>query len=558
MRNIFLLIVSLFALYIIPNAQNHNHYNFGNPLEIRPLYAANFGELRTNHFHMGLDFKTKGIEGLNILSVEDGYVSRIKVSSYGYGKVIYIDHPNGITSVYAHCSKFLGKIDSIINLEQYKQKSFEVEIFPEPNSITVKKGQKIALSGNTGGSMAPHLHFELRDTKTETALNPLLYGYDITDHKRPKINSLKIYALDKNGFIIDSKSVQIPILSNGQNYYTKNFTLPENFIPLNGGIGVGVNMFDQYDSAHNKIGVFKHYLILDNDTISKIQIDSVSFDNTRYINCYSDYKDFKTLHRKYHKSFKNKITPLGIYKMNNLGALFPRESDTLDLSFFAEDTKSNKTKCKINLIVNDQSFNKERLNIDADIISPFYNYTFNEDNIRIDIENYTFYQPEICTLVKNGDFKFEFGSEFIPIHHPIKIKVKDSSLISDSRKYLTVNNKYLKTIIKDDTLCARSKYLGRFEVKSDINKPYVSNSNFNTSKSITQKSIKWKIYDRESGLKSYNLFIDDQWFLAEYEYKTNALIFNIPKKIKGYKNVKVIVKDNCNNQTEWSANLNFQ
>lgn len=558
MKNILFSILSLIIVSNFILAQKNNNYNFGNPLEIPPLYAANFGELRTNHFHMGLDFKTKGIEGLNILSAEEGFVSRIKVSSYGYGKVIYIDHPNGITSVYAHCSKFLGKIDSITNAEQYKQKSFEVEIFPEPNSIPVKKGQKIALSGNTGGSMAPHLHFELRDTKTETALNPLLYGYDITDHKKPTINSLKIYALDNNGFIIDSKSVQIPVLSNGQSYFTNNFIVPENFIPFNGGIGIGVNMIDQYDLAHNKIGVYKNYLIFKNDTISKVQIDSVAFEHTRYINCYTDYKDFKTLHRNYHKTFKNKVTPLGIYKMNNLGALFPDKNDTLDLTFFAEDTKSNKTKCLINLIVNEHSFNKESLNVNADIISPFYNYTFNESNIEIEIENYTFYQPEICNLKKISNLKFEFGNEFIPVQHPIKIKIKDSSFISDPRKYLSVNNRYLETIIDGDFLHASSKYLGNFEIKSDYNKPYISNSNFSTSKLITQKTITWKIYDKESGLKSFNLYVDGEWFLAEYEYKTNTLIFNIPSKIKGLKDVKVIVEDNCSNQSEWSTNLNFQ
>ena len=203
MKNILILLLVIITLGKSVLSQPKNNLNYRSPLEIPLIFAANFGELRSNHFHMGVDYKTKHVEGMKIFSVQDGYVSRIKVSSYGYGKVIYINHPEGVTSVYAHCSIFKGEIDSIVKVHQHLKESFEIDIKLNNDEIKVEKGQVIALSGNTGGSTAPHLHFELRDTETETALNPLKYGYEIKDSKSPKLSHLKIYGGNGAGIAIN-------------------------------------------------------------------------------------------------------------------------------------------------------------------------------------------------------------------------------------------------------------------------------------------------------------------------------------------------------------------
>ena len=197
---IFKFITSLILLFLV----NHDVYaqqkqtNFRSPIGIPIILSGNFGELRTNHFHTGLDIKTNGTINYRIYAVEKGFVSRIKISHWGYGKAIYVDHPNGLTSVYAHLDHFPKKIEQFIRKEQYAKKSEEVDFTIKKSMIQVEKGEVIAYSGNTGGSSGPHLHFEIRETKTELPLNPQLYGIDVKDHTPPILRNIKIYSLRKN------------------------------------------------------------------------------------------------------------------------------------------------------------------------------------------------------------------------------------------------------------------------------------------------------------------------------------------------------------------------
>ncbi len=173
---LFNLFVAAFAIAQSPETKNIDYnYEFGLPMKIELILAGNFGEMRDNHFHTGLDIKTGGVEGHKLYAVEDGYVSRIRISPWGYGLAVYINHPNGLTSLYAHMQSFSSEIDS---LAYEKQKKGEVYILDEDvlaDSIFVKKGQFIGLAGNSGSSSAPHLHFEIRETATEHAINPLLF-----------------------------------------------------------------------------------------------------------------------------------------------------------------------------------------------------------------------------------------------------------------------------------------------------------------------------------------------------------------------------------------------
>ena len=171
MKIILFLLFILLAPFSFCQIDSNSFYH--SPLDIPLKLSANFGELRPNHFHMGIDYRTNGVEGIKIFAIEDGYIARVKVSTFGYGKVVYINHPNGITSVYAHCSIFTGKLDSIVKQKQIEQQNFEIEFLPDSKLIPVKRGESFALSGNTGNSSGPHLHFEVRDNVRWSAGKPV-------------------------------------------------------------------------------------------------------------------------------------------------------------------------------------------------------------------------------------------------------------------------------------------------------------------------------------------------------------------------------------------------
>ena len=193
--------LSLFWISTLLCAQHNYHNQYSLPIDIPIFLSGTFGELRSSNIHAGIDIKTQGREGFPLKAVSDGYVSRVKISTTGYGKVIYINHPDGKTSVYAHLKKFSAPIVHEVRKKQYTTQSYEVELFFEPSELQVSKNEIIGFSGNTGGSSGPHLHFELRETKTQKPINPLLSHYNIEDSVRPVIHSLIAYPIGEDAII---------------------------------------------------------------------------------------------------------------------------------------------------------------------------------------------------------------------------------------------------------------------------------------------------------------------------------------------------------------------
>lgn len=566
MKNTLILLLSIITFNKIVFAQPNNNLNYRSPLEIPLIFAANFGELRTNHFHMGVDYKTKHVEGMKIFSVQDGYVSRIKISSYGYGKAIYINHPAGVTSVYAHCSLFKGKIDSIVKFYQHLQESFEIDIELTADQIKVKKGQVIALSGNTGGSTAPHLHFELRDTKTETALNPLKFGYKIKDSKSPKLSHLKIYSLSKEGYIASDKSFKYKLSLTNNIYFPEQKTIyiPINFLPENGGLGFSFDAYDPYDLSYNKLGIYESKLIINDELMFETKIDSISFDHTRYINTYTDFHEFSNNRRNYHKSFKNLNNPLTIYNDKKNGIIKVKPGDTLNIDYQIFDTEKNKSDVSFKIIItesNEKNYAVTNFTDDDFININKPSYFFNKDStIKIKAKENTFYEPISFKIKeKNSSSDFTFGEKNVPIQKQIDIHIDINKLNNSilNKYYLTVNNRYLETIISDSILSVKSKYLGDFRLKTDTIPPKIRQKNFTNNNVSTYNKIRWEIVDTNSGILDYDIYIDDKWQILEYEYKNNTVTFNIPRSLKGQKEVKIIVTDNCSNIKVWKKKLIF-
>ncbi|MDM1556591.1 M23 family metallopeptidase [Chryseobacterium indologenes] len=268
---------------IITQAQNYPQNYFRNPLNIPMQLAANFGAVRTNHFHMGLDLRTNSQENLSVLVAADGYVSRIKVERYGFGNAVYITHPNGFTTVYAHLNKYFDKLDEYVKEKQYKDEKWEQDITFQPGQFPVTKGQLIALSGNTGGSAGPHLHFEIRDTKTEECLNPLLFGFNIPDSVAPIISGL--YWYDRRFSTYEPGANGIAVKKEGSAYTTDAVRVNS---PM---ISFGIKAVDKANQGFN-LGIYKAELVMDGKLIYGFSIDKVSYDDTRYLNGCIDYTKF--------------------------------------------------------------------------------------------------------------------------------------------------------------------------------------------------------------------------------------------------------------------------
>lgn len=538
-------------------AQESKSYDYHPPLKIPLILSANFGELRPNHFHMGVDFKTQGKEGFNLYSIDEGYVSRIKVSPYGYGKVVYIDHPNGITSVYAHCSEFKGKVDSIVKATQYATENYEVEVFPSKNEIQLTKGEVFAISGNSGSSTAPHLHFELRDTETEACLNPLVFGFDIADSRSPEIRKVKAYGLTHEGFLIPGKEKLQTVNKSTDYYITGNkLILPSSFASEKGGVGLAFDIIDRLDGANNQCGLYGTFLIADGDTIFGQKTDRISFDHTRYINSHKDYDAYRASKYKLHKSFRNAYNPLEIYINNELGIIPILPGESKEIVLIAYDPKGNKSKIEFTLQIIEGEINN--FEFDDNYIFPKDSIIINHADYEIHASPFTLYEPFKRTKVNHAEYCA--GSQ--PIQNAVEIKLKNTfpdsiavhhyiTAISNGRTYP------LETTIEDGWFIAYSKYPGKYELRKDTNPPAVRGISYNSSYNISGSTIKLSVTENETGILDYDLFIDEKWHPIEFENKGDYLMFKRPDGIKGTHSIKIIVEDGAHNKCVYERQLNF-
>lgn len=316
------------------------------PMDIPVLLSGNFGELRSNHFHSGIDFKTQGVEGKPIHSVQDGYVSRISVSPWGYGNGLYITHPDGTTTVYGHLQKFSQKITAYLKEKQYEQESFNVNLSLTPDELPVKEGELVALSGNTGSSGGPHLHFEVRDTETEEPMDPIEYYKDlIKDTQAPKIQGIMVYSMPGKGVVNGSRrklELKPVTAKNGKQTLTGK-------IEAWGEIGLAVKGYDYMDNTSNIYGIKDITLTADSQVIFHSNLDRFAFDETRYLNSFTDFEEWKEHRSFYIKSFVDPGNRLRFIESLNRGILTIDEPRTYHLTYKLADAFGNTTQLSIRI-----------------------------------------------------------------------------------------------------------------------------------------------------------------------------------------------------------------
>lgn len=541
------------AQYVTVDSKYHS------PLGIPLQLSAIFGDIRPNHFHMGLDFKTNQKEGIPIYSISDGFISRIRISPNGYGRVLYIDHPNGITTVYAHCSSFSDKITDFIEPFQVEAFSNNIDLKLMKKEFPIEKGELIAFSGNSGSSTGPHLHFEIRDTKTEHGLNPLLHGFHIDDKTPPVIQAIKLYALDEKGYQIPGKSLIVKTQT------TKNgFSIPENkiklnkdFIPDYGQLAFAVSGFDPIGTAGN-FGLYENSCLVGNDTIFQSKYNRISFDDSRYVNSHQDLDEYRKSKLRFHKLFKTAHNPLQIYQFEQIGSFKINPNDSLTIDINLRDVSKNTSIIHFSIISPKETPNKsERFYSSNTHFIPDSSYHLSSEQMEIDIEPFTFYEPtkKIKSIENN-----RFGNSEITIQKSFKVTMQPVKNINLKNQFIQVvsNGKStpLFTKIENQKLTAESKVFGQFNVNIDTIAPKVFPENFKESDTLIHgNKLIWKVLESQTDIFNYNILINGEWQPLEYDLKTNRLIYFRKDKTIKTAIIEILVSDNCENIGSWKKNL---
>ena len=530
---------------------------FKNPLDIPLVLSGTFGELRSNHFHSGLDIKTQQRTGVKVKAAATGTISRIKISHYGYGKAIYVNHPNGYTTVYAHLKKFAPEIEAYVKKQQYKKEAFEIELFPKPGTLNIDQGQLLAYSGNTGSSGGPHLHFEIRDAKSRP-MNPFLFGLTVTDTRKPIINTILAYPLDDTSHINGNTNpveIRLNQLQDG-NYTTEA-------VKAFGTIGFGVGTVDRQDLAANKNGIYKITTHYNGEANFAVVMDKFSFAETRYLNRMIDFGYYVKNRDRVQKLFIERNNPLSIYKdVTDAGVLKIIDTLSHHYTITVKDYMDNTVTITIPILGKVQEIPPE---IQETATAYYYtdqSYRFEEDKFEVYIPKDALYDDMPLYIKTDGD-TIQLHDREVPIH-------KNISLYYDLSEYENVDKEklfigwynykdelnYIGASIKNNKLTASTRNFGKYGIGIDKKAPKVTPINFSNGKWISKNNtLKIKITDDLSGIKSYRATVNGEFILMEYDYKTDMLThdFDDNAVTETENDLKVIVTDNVGNNTTFES-----
>lgn len=551
-------IVTLICILISVNfgfAQSSVPENyFTDPLNIPLVLSGTFGELRPNHFHSGLDIKTQQREGLEVLATAEGYVSRINIQHYGYGKALYVQHPNGYTTVYAHLQKFSPEIEAYVKKRQYEKESYEIELFPEAGALKVSKNELIALSGNTGGSGGPHLHYEIRDAN-QRPMNPKLFGVEIKDTKPPLIDGLFAYPLDDESHVNNSaqrQKIRLIPLQDGS-YTTEK-------IEACGNIGFGISAVDRQDEAPNKNGVYKIETRLNGNEILNLNFERFSFGETRHLNQLIDYEYYSNHRNRVQKLFVEPGNPLSLYSnVISEGKLQVEDSLDYKYSIRVTDFAGNERLIKVPIQGRNSGEIQPKKTKKTDyFVTAQKDFAAEENGIDVYIPSGSLYQDTYLDVQFKGD-TIELHEDDTPIHKNITLGFDVSKYSPEDRKKLFIARLgyagrpiYSSTYKKGDRFTTGIRTFGKYTLAADVTAPKIIPLNFNNGQWISSNNdLKVKITDDLSGIKSYRATVNGKFVLMEYEYKKNLLTHDFADGVvtDTENHLKIEVIDNVGNTT---------
>ena len=533
------------------------------PVDAKIALAANFGELRSNHYHMGLDCRTNQVQNRPVKAAADGYVAHVRIDPSGFGRAIYINHPNGLTTLYGHLNNLYPALETYVKEQQYKLKSWQVFLDIPQGMFQVKQGQFIAYSGNTGGSQGPHCHFEIRDTKTDKVLNPLLFGFPIADHIPPAILRLAMY--DR---CISTYS-QFPKLFSLKKINGK-YTTKEPVITVNTDkVSFGISAIDKVTGSSNPIGIYEAILYLDEKAVIGFEIDSITYDETRYVNAHIDYKT-----RAAGGPFIEHLSrlpgyPEGVYKdFSGDGVIELTDDSVHQIKIVVRDTYGNTSTLEFNIkkgLIKEAGLQKDSASFyNQKEFHPGFINIFESEDLQLILSPKDLYdsfafvyskKPGVSSLSYSGVYVIESG--LVPVHSNFILRIKeDKPVPADLWDKMLIKRTWgdktevVKATGDGEWFTAKFRSFGNFELVAD-DVPPVINGGFKDNSNLSKSS---KIFfipkDNNEEIKSFNADLDGRWLRFTND-KGHSFIYNFDVMCdRGNHELKISVSDEAGNITE--------
>lgn len=521
------------------------------PLKNVPLLSGNFGELRATHLHTGLDFKTGGREGLPVICVKDGVVARVKVSATGYGNALYLEHEGGITTVYGHLSRFVPRITKVVRNIQYNKESFEVDENMSGYELRFRAGDTIAYSGNTGSSGGPHLHFEVRDTKSERALNPLRF-LSVKDQTGPSVRGVYVYPISNEGVRNAARRVEV------KNTGNRVFRGGKVGVPA-GMVGIGIQSDDYMKDSWNKLGVYDLSVSTNGQEVFKMTMNELSFDQTFLVNELKDFHHYRE-NRLVYLTFGNYQEQL-LSVSNQNGGFIPVEKDSVvDVTVDLSDINGNRSRIMFQLW--GKSPSRELVLADGEkLLMNHQNDSLKKGKYTLWLEADALSYPIVCKPEVSSRLRdsietievFSTGKQIYPLMKNARLvvggKFPEKSVIC----LLEKNNRFsaLKTHWTEEGLEAFPRVLGEYTVRQDTIAPVI----FYTGRA--GQKIRFRMVDDLSGISSYRVEVNGKWCLFAYDAKNRLLEGNInePVFVKGKNRLVLKVEDAVKNIATFETDI---
>ncbi len=543
---------------------------FINPLDIPISLAGTFGEIRSDHYHTGIDIRTDGKEGLPVHAAAKGYVSRIVVSPYGYGNALYLTHPNGYVSLYGHLSHFNRAITSYVKNKQYSEEKYRQDIPVFPGQFAVNKGDTIAFSGSTGASEGPHLHFEIRNAKNDDPINPLLAGYVVEDTLAPIIKGIALYPLNDSSTI---NGIHQPFYCKVKKVHKQYKLDSDEPIRAYGSIGAGISCYDVAEGSDNRNGPYIKLLKDNGDTIYYSRMNILSFLTMRFINGHIDYAAMHDQIDTIEYSFLQDNDKLNIYKkLVNKGRIDCKTNMIQTLEYMISDYNGNTSRVAFNIIGD-----KQPLSIYNDtakyaaIANWRTNFDYSGKGMKIEIpagdlfNNMKFYYSEDSS---KGNMEvspiYNIQNENIPLSANYTLMLKPNPGLPDSllKKAVVVrlegNGKNsIGGKWEDGYMVVHPKNFGRYVIMLDLYRPVIKPVNIYKGKNMGHDDkVAFEITDNLSGIGSYRCTVDGKWVLMEFNPKNNQIYYTFDEHVaKGTHHLQLVVSDEVGNTSVYKTDF---